>query len=74
MPLRDLVSMPLRRQFSKIKSWKPNSFSIVEPIFAVIGAAIVTLVPILPYALAFAAGVILIVVEEVIPKAKEEEI
>ena len=68
------VSMPLRRQgFSKIKSWKWGQLSaIVEPIFAVIGAAIVMIVyPILPYALAFAAGaMIFIVVEEVIPESQ----
>ena len=46
--------------------------SIVEPIFAVIGAALVILVwPILPYALSFAAGaMIFIVVEEVIPESQ----
>ena len=68
------VSMPLRRAgFSKIKSWKWGQLSaIVEPIFAVIGAAFVMLVyPILPYALAFAAGaMIFIVVEEVIPESQ----
>jgi ZIP family zinc transporter len=67
------VSMPLRRAgFSKIKSWKWGQLSaIVEPIFAVIGAAFVILVyPILPYALSFAAGaMIFIVVEEVIPES-----
>tara|TARA_B100000161_G_C33525433_1_gene403280 strand:+ start:109 stop:957 length:849 start_codon:yes stop_codon:yes gene_type:complete len=68
------VSMPLRRAgFSKMKSWKWGQLSaIVEPIFAVIGAAFVILVyPILPYALAFAAGaMIFIVVEEVIPESQ----
>ena len=68
------VSMPLRRQgLSKWKSWQWGQLSaIVEPIFAVIGAAIVMLVyPILPYALAFAAGaMIFIVVEEVIPESQ----
>ena len=68
------VSMPLRRAgFSKTKSWKWGQLSaIVEPIFAVIGAAFVILVyPILPYALAFAAGaMIFIVVEEVIPESQ----
>ena len=67
------VSMPLRRAgFSKFNSWKWGQLSaIVEPIFAVIGAAFVILVyPILPYALAFAAGaMIFIVVEEVIPES-----
>lgn len=68
------VSIPLRRQgFSKLKSWQWGQMSaIVEPIFAVIGAAIVILVyPILPYALAFAAGaMIFIVVEEVVPESQ----
>ncbi|MAM04989.1 MAG: ZIP family metal transporter [Flavobacteriales bacterium] len=68
------VSMPLRRQgVSRWKSWKWGQLSaIVEPIFAVIGAAIVmTVLPILPYALAFAAGaMIFIVVEEVIPESQ----
>ena len=62
------VSMPLRRQgVSTWKSWQWGQLSaLVEPIFAVIGAAIVIAVyPILPYALAFAAGaMIFIVVEE----------
>jgi ZIP family zinc transporter len=68
------VSLPLRRQgLSKFKSWQWGQLSaIVEPIFAVIGAAIVLQVlPILPYALAFAAGaMIFIVVEEVIPESQ----
>lgn len=69
------VSMPLRRQgISRWKSWQWGQLSaIVEPIFAVIGAAIVLQVlPILPYALAFAAGaMIFIVVEEVIPESQK---
>ena len=68
------VSMPLRRQgLSRWKSWKWGQLSaIVEPVFAVIGAAIVMQVlPILPYALSFAAGaMIFIVVEEVIPESQ----
>ena len=68
------VSMPLRRMgLSRWKSWRWGQLSaIVEPIFAVIGAAIVMIVlPILPYALAFAAGaMIFIVVEEVIPESQ----
>jgi zinc transporter, ZIP family len=68
------VSMPLRRQgVSRWKSWKWGQMSaIVEPIFAVIGAAVVMQVlPILPYSLAFAAGaMIFIVVEEVIPESQ----
>ena len=68
------VSMPLRRQgVSKLKSWKWGQMSaIVEPIFAVVGAAaVIYALPILPYALAFAAGaMIFIVVEEVIPESQ----
>ena len=68
------VSMPMRRAgFSRLKSWQWGQLSaIVEPIFAVIGAAIVIAIyPILPYALAFAAGaMIFIVVEEVIPESQ----
>ena len=46
--------------------------AIVEPIFAVLGALAVTFfTPILPYALAFAAGaMIFVVVEEVIPETQ----
>ncbi len=69
------VSMPLRRHgVSRWKSWQWGQLSaIVEPIFAVIGAAIVLQVlPILPYALSFAAGaMIFIVVEEVIPESQK---
>ena len=69
------VSIPLRRQgMSKFKSWQWGQLSaIVEPVFAIIGAAIVLQVlPILPYALAFAAGaMIFIVVEEVIPESQK---
>ncbi len=68
------VSMPLRRQgLSKFKSWQWGQLSaIVEPIFAVIGAAtVISVYPILPYALSFAAGaMIFIVIEEVIPESQ----
>tara|TARA_B100001758_G_scaffold244249_1_gene255317 strand:+ start:3013 stop:3879 length:867 start_codon:yes stop_codon:yes gene_type:complete len=68
------VSMPLRRMgASRWQSWKWGQLSaIVEPIFAIIGAGIVmTILPILPYALSFAAGaMIFIVVEEVIPESQ----
>ena len=49
--------------------------AIVEPIAAVIGAASCTVfIPILPYALAFAAGaMIFVVVEEVIPETQREK-
>jgi len=71
------VSMPLRRQgVGKFKSfWYGQMSAIVEPIFAVIGALAVTFfLPILPYALAFAAGaMIFVVVEEVIPETQRDK-
>lgn len=70
------VAMPLRRQgVSRLKSfWYGQLSAIVEPIAAVIGAVAVTFfTPILPYALAFAAGaMIFVVVEEVIPEAQQD--
>ena len=71
------VSMPLRRQgVSKFKSfWFGQMSAIVEPVAAVIGAVAVTFfTPILPYALAFAAGaMIFVVVEEVIPETQRDK-
>lgn len=68
------VSMPLRREGLSVgKSfWYGQLSGIVEPISAVIGAAAVLMVqPILPYALAFAAGaMIYVVVEELIPESQ----
>ena len=68
------VAMPLRRSgLSKRKSfWYGQLSAIVEPIAGVIGALAVTFfTPILPYALAFAAGaMIFVVVEEVIPETQ----
>jgi ZIP family zinc transporter len=68
------VSMPLRREgISRGKSfWYGQLSGIVEPIAGVIGAAAVIMAqPILPYALAFAAGaMIFVVIEEVIPEAQ----
>ncbi len=70
------VSMPLRRQgVSKFKSfWYGQLSAIVEPIFAVIGAVAVTFfIPVLPYALAFAAGaMIFVVIEEVVPETQQD--
>ncbi len=71
------VSVPLRREgFSRWKAFLYGQASgIVEPIAGVIGAvAVVRMRPILPYALAFAAGaMIYVVVEELIPEAQREE-
>lgn len=68
------VSLPLRRDGMKRgKSfWYGQLSGIVEPVSAVIGAAAVILVqPVLPYALAFAAGaMIYVVVEELIPESQ----
>ncbi len=67
------VSVPLRREgFSRSKSFFWGQLSgVVEPIAGVLGAfAVIAFRPILPYALAFAAGaMIYVVAEELIPEA-----
>ena len=71
------VSIPLRREgFSRKKAFLYGQASgIVEPLAGVLGAfAVIKIQPILPYALAFAAGaMIYVVVEELIPEAQREE-
>lgn len=68
------VSVPLRREgLSKLKSfWYGQLSGFVEPIAGVIGAvAVIVARPILPYALAYAAGaMIFVVVEELIPESQ----
>lgn len=68
------VSIPLRREgFSRLKAFHYGQMSgIVEPIFGTLGAYLVLIItPILPYALAFAAGaMIFVVVEEIIPESQ----
>jgi ZIP family zinc transporter len=68
------VAMPLRREgFSRLKSfWYGQLSGVVEPLAGVAGAAAVLIArPILPYALAFAAGaMIFVVVEEVVPESQ----
>jgi ZIP family zinc transporter len=68
------VAMPLRREgMSRSKSFFYGQLSaVVEPVAGVLGAAAVVLAkPILPYALAFAAGaMIFVVAEELVPEAK----
>lgn len=68
------VSIPLRREgFSRLKAFNYGQMSgIVEPIAGVAGAYLVlTITPILPYALSFAAGaMIFVVVEELIPESQ----
>ena len=71
------VSMPLRRQgVSRGRSfWFGQLSAIVEPLAGVVGAvAVLAIEPLLPYALAFAAGaMIYVVVEEVIPETQRDK-
>ncbi len=68
------VSMPLRREgISRLRSfWYGQLSGVVEPIAGVLGAAVVLVArPILPYALAFAAGaMIFVVIEELVPESQ----
>lgn len=68
------VSVPLRREgFSRWKAFTYGQLSgLVEPVAGVIGALMVVYItPLLPYALAFAAGaMIYVVVEELIPESQ----
>jgi ZIP family zinc transporter len=68
------VAMPLRGEgISSGKSfWYGQLSGVVEPIAAVLGAtAVLAIRPMLPYALAFAAGaMIYVVVEELIPESQ----
>jgi len=68
------VAAPLRREgMSRARSiWYGQLSAIVEPVAGVIGAAaVIFMQPILPYALAFAAGaMIFVVVEEVVPESQ----
>ena len=71
------VSIPLRREgFSRKKAFLYGQASgIVEPIAGVLGAlSVIVFRPILPYALAFAAGaMIYVVVEELVPESQREK-
>jgi zinc transporter, ZIP family len=63
----------LHTRLSRLKAFNYGQLSaIVEPIAGVIGAYLVlTVTPILPYALSFAAGaMIFVVVEELIPESQ----
>jgi ZIP family zinc transporter len=70
------VSIPLRRDGASRKRafWYGQLSGLVEPVAGVLGAALVFYIqPILPYALAFAAGaMIFVVAEEVIPESHAE--
>ena len=69
------VAMPLRREgMSRMRSFMYGQASgIVEPIAGVLGAAAVLVMrPLLPFALAFAAGaMIFVVAEELIPESQK---
>lgn len=71
------VAMPLRRHgVTRAKSfWYGQLSAIVEPVAGVVGAlAVIYMQPILPFALAFAAGaMIYVVVEEVIPETQRDK-
>ena len=68
------VAMPLRREgMGRFKAFVYGQASgVVEPVAGVLGAwAVLAMTPILPYALAFAAGaMIFVVVEELIPESQ----
>lgn len=74
LPEGAAVSVPLRREgLSRSRSFFVGQISgAVEPVAAVLGAlAVIHAAPLLPWALAFAAGaMIFVVVEEVIPEAQ----
>ncbi len=72
------VSVPLRREgLSRTKSFLYGQLSgVVEPVAGLLGAAAVLFIrPVLPYALAFAAGaMIYVVVEELIPELQLDKL
>ena len=73
-PEGSAVSLPLRREgMSRLHAFGYGQASaLVEPVAGVFGAALVLVArPILPYALAFAAGaMIFVVVEELVPESQ----
>ena len=68
------VALPLRREgmSRRLSFWYGQLSAWVEPIAAILGAfAVLVMRPVLPYALAFAAGAMMfVVVEEVIPESQ----
>jgi ZIP family zinc transporter len=68
------VALPLRREgASRLRAlWWGQLSAIVEPMAGVVGAGLVLLMmPILPYAMSFAAGaMIYVVAEELIPESQ----
>ncbi len=76
-PEGSAVALPLRREgMSRPRAlWYGQLSGMVEPISGVVGAALVVFVtPILPYALAFAAGaMIFVAAEELIPESQANQ-
>lgn len=74
-PEGSAVAMPLRRiGWSRLRSfWYGQLSAVVEPMAAVAGAVAMSVcLPVMPYALAFAAGaMIYVVMDEVIPESRE---
>lgn len=70
------VALPLRGEgLSRKRSWMMGQASaMVEPVAAMIGAAVVVYAaPVLPFALSFAAGaMVYVVVEELIPETQQQ--
>jgi zinc transporter, ZIP family len=70
------ISLPLRREGMSLRKcfWYGQLSGMVEPIGAVVGAlAVIIITPILPYAMAFAAGAMTyVVIEELIPESQRE--
>ena len=68
------VALPLRREgMSPLKSfWYGQLSALVEPLAGVLGAGAVLMAqPVLPYAMAFAAGaMIFVVIEELVPESQ----
>ena len=71
------VSVPLRREGMRPRRafWYGQLSGVVEPVAGVLGALAVLVVrPLLPYALAFAAGaMIFVVIEELVPESQLEK-
>ncbi len=74
LPEGAAVALPLRREgLSRWRAlWYGQLSGIVEPVAGFVGAvAVIAMMPLLPYALAFAAGaMIYVVVEELIPESQ----
>ena len=70
------VSMPFRREgMSRLKSfWYGQASALVEPLAGLLGVLAVMIIrPLLPYALAFAAGaMIYVTVEQIIPESQND--